>query len=238
MNDIYIGAYWSPRQESVSSCASRAKKMFSSLASHSAVFSRWYELGESRKDALKRSVDTNNTDKIAEFLQKGRGRRDDDKSIIEDLGFRIGLWNGENDQFSASISIRCGLYVANPNLSNSIVVNLPSTLDILANWETMLSVFSSIVEAWQPDYGGVIDRRSRDTRNYIPHIPFVDWMVYIAGKEVALSNISKPSVVHKVEQLGWIIVVQAEPVQFDNPDHLRNVRAVESALPVHEFEIK
>ena len=57
IDSYYAGAYWGPRKETPKECARRAEAFLAALAKIDPAFSRWFELGRSRKEALKRPIE-------------------------------------------------------------------------------------------------------------------------------------------------------------------------------------
>ncbi|OHV19515.1 hypothetical protein BBJ66_16110 [Rhizobium sp. RSm-3] len=91
-------------------------------------------------------IDPNNLDFLNDLIFKGANRRDDDRSIISDLGFQVFLWNGSSkDDAAASLSI------VNGNTSktspNSVVLEFPYFGDLKENVETVIDILSVAVEA-------------------------------------------------------------------------------------------
>jgi len=228
MSDLYIGAYWGPRQESADQCAERLKASFSELAATSDVFASWYEKGRSRRDALKHPVQP---DDLLTLVESGCSKRDSDKSVIEDLGFRVGVWNGESEERSASLSVRCGAHSQNPNLGNSVVLSLPEVLGDLAEKERALKALMAVVRAWEPDWAGIISHESADARPFTPGSPFVDWMIYLNLSDIDSSRLPSSASVVSVNGKGTIVITQDAPVDPSNQSHVQNVQAVVSAIP-------
>lgn len=236
MNDIYVGGYWGAREESVDACAHRLSMFLETLSGSDPVFATWYERGRSRRDASRCDVDSRNRDHLIRLLERGRNRRDDNLAVIEDLGFQIGLWNGQKGNRSAGLSVICGSHASNPNLGNCAVVDLPEDLGELRRSERMAKILATVARSWHPDWAGVISQDSGNSRDYIPGIPFVDWMLYLSDKTCPVRAVPEPSFSQRVDDLGAIIVVQAEPVQPGNPVHLNHVRAVERAVGIRAQE--
>src|SRR5687768_756609 len=92
----YLGAYWGNRKETAAECAERAVALLQWLSRCDEAFGRWFQGGRSRKEALQREVRPDPA-VLRPLLERGRNRRDDDRSVIEELGFRMGLWNGAAD---------------------------------------------------------------------------------------------------------------------------------------------
>lgn len=228
MSDLYIGAYWGPRQETAEQCAERLATCLKYLALTSDTFASWYEKGKSRRDGLKQPVQPGD---ILMLVKKGRSKRDSDKSVIEDLGFRVGVWNGASEECSVSLSVTCGLFTQNANLRNSFVLDLPETLRDLGKKGGALQALVAVVMAWEPDWAGIVSRASRSSRSFKPDSPFVDWMIYLNRLDIAQLQLPPSASFVKVGDLGGIVITQDVPVDANNQDHVDNVRAVEAALP-------
>lgn len=229
MSDLYIGAYWGPRKESSEQCADRLATCLKELASVSDVFSSWFEKGRSRRDALTHPIQQ---DGILALVKSGSNKRDSDKSAIEDLGFRVGLWNGASEEHSVSLSVTCGSYSQVAGLGNSVVLNFPENLGTLTKREQASEVLASIARAWEPQWAGIISRASRNARPFTPGAPFVDWMIYLSELGSAPSKLPASASVVSVDDLGIIIITQEYPIDANDQSHVQNVQAVEAAIPV------
>jgi hypothetical protein len=60
------------------------------------AFSRWFQLGRSRKQALEHEFRIT-AETVKERLLHGRNRRDVGGGVIENLGYSLSLWNGGKD---------------------------------------------------------------------------------------------------------------------------------------------
>jgi hypothetical protein len=230
MSDLYIGAYWGPRQESVGQCSERLIACLERLRDCDEVFSQWFEKGKSQRGALALPFDSRSQEKTLQLLESGRSKRDVDRSTIEDLGFRVSLWNGQASTRSAMISIICGIYTANPHLRNSVVLDLPEDLGGFADKVHCVQVLKCIAQTWEPDWAGVISRKSRNSRSFNPELPFVDWMVYV--NQIGIVPVGLPATATKMELAGkgTVVIVQDHPIDPSNPDDLSNVSAVSVSL--------
>jgi hypothetical protein len=226
---LFVGIYWGARQESVEHCADRLRRMLSELSTCDQTVATWYEQARSRKQALARQVNLDSREYLLNLLDRGRNRRDWDRTVIEELGFGIGLWNGRDRARAATMSIDCGSY--SERVGNSVVLNLPEDLGDLRRPERMAAVLASVVRAWEPDSGGVMSSAAMEASDYKLQVPFVNWMPYVSKKVAPeFPPMPPPARVQKVDGLGWIIVVQDEPPDVANPEHARNIERVDAAL--------
>src|SRR5580704_12438804 len=93
---------WPPRQESIERCADRLELFFKTLADCDPALQSWYEQARSRKAALSKPAAVGDRQYLLKQLERGRNRRDTDRSVIEELGFLVGLWNGADDDHAIS----------------------------------------------------------------------------------------------------------------------------------------
>jgi hypothetical protein len=226
MSDFYLGAYWGPRQESIGQCADRLQACLERLRDCDEVFSQWYEKGKSRKDALKKPMDFQAKASLVRILDAGRHRRDLDRSVMDDLGFHVGLWNGGSDSRSASISVSCGSYCDNPNLRNAVVINLPEDFGGLADKDRCVQVLKCVAETWEPDWAGVISETSRNARPFNPAMPFVDWIFYINRIGIDRAKLPAAATACEVEGKGTVVIVQDRPIDPASQPDLANANAV------------
>ena len=151
-----LGLYWSERPETLESATELCVSAFDALAD--AGFTRFYEKGKSRKDALRRPfVPTRET--LAALLARGRNRRDTDHAVIEDLGFRLALWSGDAEGEAYQVSVHVG--VSCPFVSNSFVLNLPRTgpLALAVHEKELRALLSQLETIFRPEKS-VLESRS------------------------------------------------------------------------------
>ena len=228
---FFLGAYWRARRESIEQCTDRLYRMFSGLCSCDETLATWYAKGRSRTQALQNRVHVGNRDDLLRLLDRGRNRRDTDKSVIEELGFDIALWNGAAAGREADVSLCCGLYTPNPNLGNCVALSLPEDLGKLRRSERTADVLAAVVAAWEPDWAGVMSNEAMNARQFDARVPFVDWMLYLSNRLAPqIQHLPQLAVARNVDGLGSIIVVQSEPPNPANPEDVRNIERVEAAL--------
>ena len=168
---------------------------------------------------------------VLQRLDNGRHKRDLDRSVTDELGFQIGLWNGRTSKFSASISISCGICTEHPYLINSVVLDLPEKLSGLSDKDLCENVLKVMADTWDPDWAGVISRKSRDARTLKPALFFVDWMFYINRIGIDLSKLPLGAKASKLKE-GTLIIVQERPIDPSSHHELANLQAIEKLLGV------
>ncbi len=235
MNDRFVvRAYWGPRKETVDDCSNRLERFLTRISAQSDLFVSWYEKVRNRGKATSRSVSTSR-DGLLELLRSGQNCEDTTGEVIEDLGFRVSLWNGGRGSEVSSLSIRCGVYcsVAGVGL-NCVLFDLPEQLGSLASGNAMVELFCDVVESWEPQRAAVCSELALDKRSFDANHPFVDWMVYVAGLKVAQSDVPVAAAVRHVET-GTMIVVEDYPGDALRRSTLQRLNRwrVPSVAPVH-----
>jgi hypothetical protein len=227
---FFVGAYWAARKESIDQCADRLHRFFVDLAACDPTLATWYEKGRSHKQALEKQAEIRDSSYLLSLLDRGRHRRDVGRTVMEELGFRVGLWNGGSENKTAGLNITCGLYWTSPNpnasMSNCLTLDLPEDLGELKHAERMACVLAAIAREWEPDWAGVISRDAMSARAFNAKAPFVDWMVFIPRK---IDGVPAPSSVMQLEN-GSLIVVQPDPPAVNNAEAQERIRKIESIL--------
>jgi hypothetical protein len=224
MTSLFLGAYWQSRKESIAVCSRHSRDFFCKISQLGARLSKWYELGESRKDALRRKARLDDLSYWKGLLSQGRHRTDLGNKVMHDLGFSFGLWNGGPDTAACGVHIHCGDYAG--TLTNCLAMDIR-----IADPSAILpEVLRITADVWQPDWAGVMSKAAMDRRNYNASRPFVDWMTYISDRWLPdPPKLAAPSVVEQVPG-GTLIVVQETPPDVDNPEDQRSVRAAKRAI--------
>jgi hypothetical protein len=232
VTEYFLGAYWQPRKESIEECADRFLAFFADLVRCDDMMSRWFELGRSRKQALKRQIDLADRDSLLDLLEGGRHWTDYDHRLMEDMGFAAMIWNGGDDHSSARLTVSCGCYSDFKPFPNNVIMDLPHDLGSLADVSHMRCIMASVVAAWEPLWAGVLSFDAHDKRQGEGPVvnPFVDWMVYIDHQWLPkVPKLYPPASAESVAS-GTLIVTQDEPPDPLNDVHAENIRRVDVAL--------
>ena len=88
-----------------------------------------------------------------------------------------------------------------------------------------------MADTWDPDWAGVISRKSRDARTLKPALFFVDWMFYINRIGIDLSKLPLGAKASKLKE-GTLIIVQERPIDPSSHHELANLQAIEKLLGV------
>jgi hypothetical protein len=211
MARLKIAAHWDPRRESVRACAGRLHDFLTGLAAFADVFSRWCRKGASRR-AANLEVDFRDREALRLLLESGRNRRDSDNAAIEELGFRVALWNCQDEPRSVGLSITCGLYSASPHLRNYVVLDLPGELGGLREDERIADLMSVVATSWDPEWAAAFSNEARDQQAGTSQAsPVVDWALYLS--EAVNGSVPLPHIRYSrvLEDRGRVIVFTDGP---------------------------
>lgn len=149
----------------------------SSLSKISPYLAGWRPKARTRRQALAAQPLDYSLEALSALFSAGRSHRGTDGMVMEELGFRIGVWNGGDHERASSLSIRCGLFSAVPGLSNSVVLSLPSVLEACIA-ELCKDLVSALVDAWEPDWAVVTSHTA--SAAHPQHGPFLDRALYVS----------------------------------------------------------
>lgn len=210
VDNFYVGAYWGSRGEPVDACAQRLARFLADLAATSPLLGSWFKTANSRRAALKRPIGASE-ESLRELLLAGRARRDDEtRSVITELGFSVGMWNGQD--VPVGLRVRCGAPVSVQGMtSNVVVMQLPTAEgDGLALYrrEVALAVMRSVVAVWQPSWATWSGHRLRDAQDRQPGEVVTGWATYVADGDGVLTSRLPAEVT--AERLGTGLLLVAD----------------------------
>ena len=125
------------------------------------------------------------------LVVSGAHKPDIGNEQIVELGYGVGLWNSQENGTDACISITCGLFSSNPNLSNAVVLKLPAnlhsvSLDSIGSQKQLLLL---LVNVWDADWGAVYSSRSDVFKQRKSNDPFFDQMLWLRSGQCEPTNI-------------------------------------------------
>lgn len=201
-----VGVYWSARHESVEVCAQRLGRYLVSLKSAFPALAEWYKRsGVASQPVL---FDKNEYGQLLDILSAGVNKRDVNGEIIEELGFRVGLWNKRKESEAIGLGITCGLFSNSAGLSNAVTLSLPKDLEALSlqGEGALRKLLLLQVEAWNPDWGAVFASQSDAVRNRKGNGPFLDKMLWVKDGVTLPESVDKECLKEAV--LGGAICVR------------------------------
>ena len=237
MLKYHLLALWGARRESAEQCARRAARFLQCLGECDELFATWFDTGRSHKDALRRQVMPEvDPGRLTRLMSQGRNRRDADGSVIEELGFTVGLWTGGNSSDAASLILSCGGFAPTPadTNSNACHLRLPDegrNVDRVLRVEVLESVMHCVVAALEPAWA-VFDC---DTlRDLVPRSPrdrqWVGWLTYLTIPPSAVPELPAASRVVPAGENGSLIVATDERFDAENASQVEVVREITRIL--------
>lgn len=182
VQDVHLGIYWGPRPQAVSECAHGVLSLLERLEAVSPLLGTWYLRGRSRAAALREPV-SRDAGTLERLLERGRNRRDFGGEVIEELGYSISMWNGEEEQ-AASLSVTCGGFSG--RVGNVALVKASLVRDGRVGLDPerfAVEGLRSLVEVWQPDWGACLSDRLVDSQENEPGDIKVGWVTYVRGAD-------------------------------------------------------
>jgi len=139
MKSLFLGAYWKGRGESRRQAAARISAFLCATGAIDLSLSCWFQKGSRKASAFKPAALSSQG--IEPLLKSNN--RDITGDAIADLGYNIGLWNGENASFSATVG------ATSPYIENSIVLSFQG--DSPCDSSTWRKLMEQVIEAFAPD---------------------------------------------------------------------------------------
>src|SRR5256885_4918248 len=92
-----LNAYWGPRREDAKECARHMLDCLTCLAGLDSSLQIWYEKAKSLNEALQHKVLLDLTS-LEQFLLKGKSYTDFERRPMEELGYSVSFWNGQDSE--------------------------------------------------------------------------------------------------------------------------------------------
>lgn len=141
---MFVGAYWSQREESREAAGERIVVFLKAIGGHSQEFASWFGKARSRSAAF-RSPLMLDQETVASKLRVNR--RDADRKPIPELGFEFSVWNGKDTSFSAAIG------AFSRHVDNSAVLDIGGDNEL--DRETYRALLEEAVRAFEPEHAVV-----------------------------------------------------------------------------------
>lgn len=148
MGRVIARAFWGPRPQPVDDGVAAIVTTLRGLRElDEERFARWFDLGKSRKDALRREIAVD-PGVIRAFLTRNR----EGAHVFEELGYSFWAWNAAAEDDDA-LSFNCCFSVTSRWLKNRVVLGLPP------EWEQDLGrarqALDLVVAMWRPEQANV-----------------------------------------------------------------------------------
>lgn len=236
IEQIDLNARWGDRKESLDDCANRASHCLQKLAECDVAFSRWFLKGRSREEALKRPFQPT-FEACRELLDRGRHYRDIPRTLIEEMGFMIALWNGEDGSSAVNIRFQAGAYPAVAALPavNECMIELPiggPVADRLLREERLRSVLIAVVESWNPDWARVSTYQMRQAIYPQPYQGIqIGWLTYLSDRYEPIPQLPAGYRMVPIDSFGTLVEISdIDRLTAANPAHVEAVRRLAEIL--------
>ena len=216
IDSYYAGAYWGPRKETPEECARRAEVFLAALSDVDPSFSRWFQQGRSRKDALKRPIEPTRA-ALEKLIRRGNDRQ------FEDLGYSVWAWNGVCvDYDDSGFHLKCGVY--SDSVPNRCVFNLPTrgpNAERVLTVPVLTGLVRSMALAWEPDSAIATSTMHRDAVTPTGTAgTFAGWIMYFPRSRGTVPPLPAPVHIEPVADKGTLIVLTPERLTAENPEHV------------------
>lgn len=219
----YIGAYWPSRKESIEDCADRITLLLDSLSAIDSMFSQWFMLKKHKNEKdLKFEV---NRENIMIILNKGRCYNYQ-KIVMPELGFAIGLWDGQGDE-SIVINFACGSYSNNNNIGNCCVIRLPVSDIFLKNLShKAIDIIKTIVVSMDPQWAVWTSDQIRDNLDVKTGEPMFGWITYLSNHYSINNKIMSPSRIETMST-GSIVISSEYMSSINIPNSIALINSLQ-----------
>lgn len=183
----HVGAYWGDRRESLDQCAEKLTACFEEFARIDPLVASWFRKG-STKAKSKTPIGTDLHD-VRHLLERGRNRTDFGGVVIEELGYHVGVWNGNRVEIGLSATL--GAFPKNWRINNRFGINLPPLNEESARlYQPAVArrLFEVVVEIFEPEWSTWVTPSLRKVQDSPPNVPDIGWMTYLS--DVSPSEIS------------------------------------------------
>jgi hypothetical protein len=203
-DSFFIGAYWGPRSVPLIEIVTNTIKTLKKLAECDEQFLDWYELGMSRKQALKHKV-IQDIESITKLYFKSLREFETNANSLTDNGFVMGFWTGHREEESSRITFTVGLN--SKRVSNSCVLKLPfegKAKDRLVTLTKARSIVELLVDIWDPDYAIFT---SHNLVNKLSGITDIGWITY--RKVIKKGRLKNERIINKKYKNGNLFILDS-----------------------------
>jgi hypothetical protein len=216
---VMFQVVWGARQETADQIAHRWWRLNRRLGMVDPLLSRWVIVEEEDEGYLE--VDLDRQILLQQVVTEGAN---EDKP---ELGFGFGAWNGKSGELEVSFRAQAGQSQSASGLVNSARLEVrPQSEDQVHRWTAAAQwVLTSLVQAFDPDFGMVWTHPVRQAQQVAPAHPFAGFITYLP--EVRASSV--PAELRpEVQEQGGVLLSLVVPDE-DWPD-VEDVARLGSAL--------
>jgi len=150
---MILSVFWGPKSCEILDCGQAFAESLRAVAEYFPSLDAWFEKGSPKPDLTKR-VSPDDLARICELLKSGQNRNDCDGGVIHELGYRVGLWNG-NRSSGSTVSVQCGATSTVVGIKNSFVLETPTILEDVTDKE--VDLLEKLVSIWGAESGRIFE---------------------------------------------------------------------------------
>ena len=227
-----ICGYWGSRKETAAQCAARALPFLRALRDVDPGFGEWFELLAPRRPKTMIAL---TMDDLDDAFARGVNRRDTDRTVIREIGFRVSFWNGNEDQEDVAISISCGGYSDQLPFPNTCIIPAfgeagAALIGRIQNVNKITHILTLMAQHLDIDWGLASWYELREALNQPLTSPEVGWVTYFSSRFRPMPPLPPPTRLVPVEGHGTIIVLTDERFSVERPDRIELARDVVQRL--------
>jgi Immunity protein 52 len=168
---VFIGAYWSARQESREEAAARVVEFLRAIASVDELVAKWF-----LKKRNKKAADIEVQLTAADVARRMTTNRYDP---VPELGFNLGVWNGSHVEGSSiGLSMTIGGY--SRVAKNAMVMTAHHAITA---GDKLRRIMNAAVDSFDPENAAITSHRLIDRKGV--KLPWeAGWLLYERGKGV------------------------------------------------------
>ena len=226
MLSTLLDVCWTFRLETLGACSERLSQFMNEVRVYP-VLEQWFRTANSRAQALRRPL----LDLSPAGLMKWHAEtKQDVAETVQPLGFWFSAWNGQPDEASTGISVRCGSYMPkgyeSPDaLPNYLEFDFPRPHNpSIQTPETMRGVMTAAIRAYDADHCRVY------TLNFLEHMEdlrqrfaFPGWITWFRGPVHPIPNLGDDATVEPFEG-GALITLGERPLDDERPEDVARLR--------------
>jgi len=227
--------FWGDRAETPDECARRAIAFLEAMARIDPLFTQ-FEYTTRKRGKYVHSPVPLELEELSKVIAKGVNRRDSDRSVIQELGYR--LWvstRGKGDH--ALLNLHCGCYDTG-SFANSCILQLDfpePRYEQVVNVPVLTRMLGAMADAFDPQLGhagfhSFWDALPPPVHPRIRKELSMDWLMYFSREWGTVPPLPAPVRIEPLGDRGTLVILSPNPVSASNPEDVELGRQVQGLL--------
>ncbi len=156
--------------------------------------SEWYLKANSRRAARSTLVSADDLEALTDLVARGVSKRDDlERTVMEQLGYRLALWNGQDTN---PIALELAAGMTTNRVPNSVLINLGDVDGDTFSRDTLSAVMAACVQVWELDEVVPTDREMRARQSEIdgPELGYITYRRGVRHADMAVGALTVRSI--------------------------------------------